>query len=282
MPTFDTPDPITVTVDLGVGDLRIIASDRTDTTVEVQPSDQAKKADVTAAEQARVEYASGRLLVQAPRTWRQWTPWGGHESVDVQISLPAGSQLRGEAGVAALHCTGRLGDCRFKTGLGEIRLDQAGSVVLTTGGGDISAATLAGHAEIKTGVGAVRIDSIDGSAVIRNSNGDTWIGEVTGELRVNAANGDITAEAAGDSVSAKTANGDVRLGEVRRGTVLAQTGTGDLQVGIRDGVAAWLDLDTHYGHVHSGLDAAGPPSEGVDSVEVRARSSYGDITIRRA
>lgn len=282
MPTYDTPNPIAVTVDLGAGDIRIVASDRTDTTVEVRPSDPAKKADVTAAEQARIEYASGRLLIQAPKSWRQWSPWGGHESVDVEISLPTGSQLRGEAGVATLHCTGRLGDCRFKTGVGAIRLDQAGAVVLTTGGGDISAAALAGHAEIKTGTGAVQIDSIDGSAVIRSSNGDTWIGEITGELRVNAANGDITADAASDSVSAKTANGSVRLGEVRRGKVLAQTSTGDLQVGVRDGVAAWLDLDTHFGHVHSGLDAAGPPSEGEESVEVRARSSYGDITVRRA
>jgi DUF4097 and DUF4098 domain-containing protein YvlB len=282
MPTYDTPSPITVTVNLGVGDLQITASDRTDTTVEVRPSDPAKKADVTAAEQARVEYANGQLLVQAPKSWRQLAPWSGHESVDVRISLPAGSQLRGEAGVATLRCTGRLGDCRFKTGVGAIRLDQAGAVVLTTGAGDISAAALAGQAEIKTGTGAVQIDSIDGSAVIRNSNGDTWIGAITGELRVNAANGDITAGSAGGSVSAKTANGSVRLGEVRRGSVLAQTGTGDLQVGIGDGVAAWLDLDTHFGHVDSDLDAAGPPSEGEDSVEVRARSSFGDITIRRA
>jgi hypothetical protein len=54
MPTFDTPQPISVTVELGVGDLRIVASDRTDTMVEVRPSDPAKKADVTAAEQTRV------------------------------------------------------------------------------------------------------------------------------------------------------------------------------------------------------------------------------------
>ena len=39
MPTFDTPEPISVTVEFGVGDLRIVASDRTDTMVEVRPSD---------------------------------------------------------------------------------------------------------------------------------------------------------------------------------------------------------------------------------------------------
>ena len=63
MPSFDTPEPISVTVELGVGDIWIVASDRTDTIVEVRPSDGAKKADVAAAQQTRVEYANGRLLI---------------------------------------------------------------------------------------------------------------------------------------------------------------------------------------------------------------------------
>src|ERR1022692_350531 len=96
MPTFDTPEPISVTLELGVGDIRIVASDRTDTIVEVRPSDAAKKSDAAAAEKARVEYAGGRLVIKAPKGWRQWTPRGGGESIDVQIGLPAGSHVRGE------------------------------------------------------------------------------------------------------------------------------------------------------------------------------------------
>ncbi len=78
MPTFDTPEPISVTLDVGMGDIQVVASDRTDTVVDVRPSDPAKKSDVTAAEQTRVEYASGRLLGQGaegvaavvlPRGW---------------------------------------------------------------------------------------------------------------------------------------------------------------------------------------------------------------------
>ena len=38
MPTFDTPNPISVEVELGVGDIRIEASDRTETVVEVRPA----------------------------------------------------------------------------------------------------------------------------------------------------------------------------------------------------------------------------------------------------
>ena len=60
------PEPISVTLEVGVGDIRIVASDRTDTIVDVRPSDPAKKSDVTAAELTRVEYADGRLLVEAP------------------------------------------------------------------------------------------------------------------------------------------------------------------------------------------------------------------------
>jgi hypothetical protein len=282
MPTFDTPQPISVTVELGVGDLRIVASDRTDTMVEVRPSDAAKKADVTAAEQTRVEYAGGRLLIKAPKSWRQYTPRGGGESIDVQIQLPAGSQLRGETGVAALRCQGRLGECRYKTGAGDIQLDQAGAVQLRTGIGDITLEQADGDAELSTGSGSVRIDRIDGAAVVKNSNGDTWIGQVTGNLRVNAANGRISVDRACETVAAKTANGDVRLGEVAHGTVLAQTALGKVEIGIRDGVAAWLDLNTRYGSVHNDLDRTERPGPGEDAVEVRARTSFGDITIHRS
>jgi hypothetical protein len=283
MPTFDTPEPISVTVELGVGDLRIVASDRTDTMVEVRPSDPAKKADVTAAEQTRVEFAGGRLLIKAPKNWRQYSfRRGGGESVDVQVELPAGSQLRGETGVAALRCRGRLGECRYKAGIGDIQLERAGAVQLRTGVGDITVERAGGDAELTTGSGSLRIDGIDGTAVVKNSNGDTWIGRVTGDLRVNAANGRISVDQASGAVAAKSANGDVRLGEVAHGAVLAQTAFGKVEIGIRDGVAAWLDLNTRYGTVRNDLDTADRPEAGEDAVEVRARTAFGDITIHHS
>jgi DUF4097 and DUF4098 domain-containing protein YvlB len=200
----------------------------------------------------------------------------------VRVELPAGSQLRGETGVAALHCRGRLGECRYKNGIGDIQLDEAGAVQLRTGVGDITVERAGGDAELTTGSGSVRIDHIDGTAVVKNSNGDTWIGEVTGDLRVNAANGRISVDRARETVAAKSANGDVRLGEVAHGTVLAQTAFGKVEIGIRDGAAAWLDLNTRFGNVRNDLDSAERPGPGEDAVEVRARTSFGDITINRS
>lgn len=281
MPTFDTPEPIAVDLEIGVGDVRIIASDRADTVVDVRPSNPARKGDVTAAEDTRVECVGGRLLVRAPRGWKQWAPWRGGESIDVRIALPAGSQVKGDAAIAALHASGRLGECQYRTSLGDIRLDEAGPLQLKTGGGDITVERATHRVDVTVGFGTARIDSIDGTAVIKNSNGDTWIGEITGDLQINAANGRIWVDQAEASVAAKTANGDVRVGDVIRGSILAQSGRGRIEIGVRAGVAAWLDLDTRYGNVHSDLDSAPGPEPGEDTVEVRARTSYGDISIRR-
>ena len=282
MPTFDTPEPIFVTVELGVGDLRIVAGDRTDTTVDVRPSSRAKKSDVAAAEQTRVEYDGGRLLIKAPKRWRPYALRGGGQSIDVRIELPAGSHVRGEGAVAALRCTGRLGECHLRTGVGEICLDQAGAVRLSTGVGDITVERAQDDAELTTHAGVVRVGSVGGAAVIKNSNGDSWVGEVGGDLRVNASNGRIAVDRAHAAVAAKTANGEIRVDEVVRGSILAETGNGNVDIAIREGVAAWLDLNARFGNVNNGLTDAERPDPGEDTLEVRARSSFGDITVRRS
>ena len=282
MPTFDTPEPISVSLELGVGDMRIEATDRTDTVVEVRPSDPEKEEDVAAAEQTRVEYANGHLLVKGPSGWRQWTHRGDHESIDVSIGLPTGSRVRAEAGIASVRCRGRLGECRSRVGVGDIQLDQAGPVDLKTGVGDITVEGATGKAETVTGSGAVRIGRVEGTAVVKNSNGDTSIGEITGEARLNAANGTISVDVAHEGIVAKTAKGDVRLGEVERGTVVAQSAFGDLEVGVRDGVAAWLDLQTRFGDVRNELEASESPGASENAVEVHAKTSFGDVTVRRS
>lgn len=282
METFETLEPISVDVELGVGDIRIDATDRIDTTVDVRPTDPTKHADVVAAERTRVEYANGHLTVRGPVGWRQWMPHRGGESIDISIDLPTGSLVRAEAGVGTLRCSGRLGECRVKTGVGDVSLDETGSVELKTGAGDLTLERSTGRAEVVTGSGAVRIGRVDGTAVVKNGNGDTWIGEISGEARVSAGNGAISIDVAREGVVAKSANGDVRLGALARGAVVAQTAFGAIEVGVQDGVSAWLDVHTRFGHVQNDLEEADGPDAGEDTVEVHASTSYGDITIHRS
>jgi hypothetical protein len=281
MSTFDTPEPISAVVELSVGDVRVTASDRDDTVVEIRPSDDSHEPDVRAAEQTRVEYSAGRLLVKAPRQ-RGLSLSRGPGLIDVTIDLPAGSQLYGDASVAAFHCAGRLGECRIKTSTGDIQFEHTGPLTVSTGAGAITVDRAEGRVEISTGSGRIRLGQIDGTAVIKNSNGDSWIGEVTGDLRMNAANGDISVGHADTDVTASTANGDVRIGEVMRGSATLKTGFGEIEVGIHDGTAARLDVHTQFGQIRNQMDTSDGPGPSDQTVEVRARTSYGDIVIRRS
>ncbi len=280
MPEFDTPDPIVATVELGVGDLRVTAADRPGTVVDVRPSDPGIELDVHAAEQTRVEYADGRLLVKAPKQ-RGLGLFGKPGSIDVEITLPAGSELRAEAGIASVHVSGTLGRCRVKTGVGDVHLDDTGPLDLATSSGAVTVGAVTGSASVSTASGALQVGRIDGAATVKNSNGETRIGAVTGDLRVQAANGSVLVDRAGGDVTATSANGDVRVGEVGVGSVSLKTAMGELEVGIPAGTAAHLDVHTQFGNVVNRLDAAAAPAPGEPTVEVRARTSYGDIVIRR-
>ena len=281
MPNYETPEPISVTLELGVGDVRIAASDRTDTVVEVRPSDEADESDVKAAQQVRVDYANGTLRVTGPKA-RAFDFSRKTRSVDVSIELPSGSQLSAEMQAGDYRCAGRLGQCRLKTSAGNVSLERTGPLRLDTSAGHITADEIAGDAEISTGSGKIQIGQVEGTAVIKNSNGDTTIDAVTGDLRVRAANGDIHIEHAGAGVDAKTSNGSVRLGEVNRGSIILGTAMGNLDIGIAEGTAAWLEVNTGFGHVRNLLNDTTQPDDTEQTVEIRGRTSYGDITIHRS
>ena len=280
MPVFATPEPISVTLDVAAANVRFIASDRDDTLVEVRPTRPSRSGDVRAAEQAEIEFDDGRLRVHTTRSWRTWLPVT--ESVDVTIELPSGSDVRGAIAYGNLRAEGRLAGCRVKTGAGDITLDQAGPLDLRTGAGTDSIAEAIGHCEVESASGSVRIRRVDGSAAVKNSYGDTTIGEVTGELRVKGAYGSIWVDRALGSVDVKTAHGNVRLDEIVRGEVLLESSYGALEVGVREGTAVWLDVATQHGSVINSLGAHDGPGGAEETAEVRARSSWGEIVIRRS
>ncbi|NES38297.1 DUF4097 domain-containing protein [Micromonospora sp. PPF5-17] len=279
MPTYETPEPISVTLELGVGHLRITASDRTDTVVEVRPSDETDESDVQAAAQVRVDCTSGMLQVTGPR--RAFDFSKKSRSVEVSIELPSGSALSAHLLMGDIRGTGRLGECRLKT-TGNVWLERTGPLRLHTGFGHVSVDGIAGSAEISTGSGKIQIGDVEGAVVVKNSNGDTTIDAACGDVRVRNANGAIDVDRAGAGVDAKTSNGSIRLGEVVRGSVVLGTAAGDLDIGIADGTVAWLEINTGFGHVRNLLESTSQPDEADETVEVRGRTSYGDITIHRS
>ena len=283
MPRFDIPTPVALTVELIVADLRVIAGDRRDAVVDVRPHEPSRPEDVRAADETTVELTAGTLVVRTPKSWRHWTPFGGNGgTVDVTIEVPAGSRLHADLSLGSVRAEGRLGDCRIKTAMGDISVAEAGELTLKTSHGHITVDHGTGFADIHTGSGRIRVGMIDGPLVVRDGNGDVRVDEVTGDLRAKSSNGDIEVARASRSVSARTAAGDIRIVEVARGAVVLRTAAGEVDVGVREGTAAWLDVGSSHGSVRNGLYTVEGPGDSTDTVELRANTGLGDITIRRS
>jgi DUF4097 and DUF4098 domain-containing protein YvlB len=284
---FNTPSPIAVTLDLYVADVHIVASDRADTIVEVRPSDPGKAADVKAAENTRVEYddATRTLSVITRKPRNRFVNFSKRpESIDVVIQLPTDSDVRGEADLGDYRAEGALGTVILKTGLGGVRIAETGALNIRTGLGEVTVEGASGPAEVHSGSGEIRIGTVDGTADVSNSNGTIRIGVVTGLANVKVSNGALFVDRALSDITAANANGEVRIGEVVRGKVNATSKNGRVDVGVREGSAAWLELNTTVGRVYNELASSDAPQadEPVDQVEVHASTKLGDVVIRRA
>jgi hypothetical protein len=285
MSSFETDRPIAVSIDLVrcMGMVHVIAGDRTDTVVTVNPTDRSRQVDVETAAQTLVDLSNGNLTIRAPRR-RGVTGYlglGRSGSLDVTVELPAGSSLTAEAGFADFRCDGTLGDVDVKTGAGSVRLDQGGDVRVHSGAGRVTVEKSSGNTSIVT-VGDIAVGAVARNAEVKNHSGQTWIGRVDGDVRVKSGNGDVTIEAAGRDVDAKTANGHVRIGHISRGSATVETACGGLEIGIAEGTAAWIDANTSFGQIHNSLSPSDKPEQSSETAQVRARTSFGDILITRS
>ena len=74
----------------------------------------------------------------------------------------------------------------------------------------------------------------------------------------------------------------MRVGQAVRGSLVLETAYGEVEAGVREGTAAWLDVDSGSGHVRNLLTETEGPEGADETVEIHARTSYGDIVVRRA
>lgn len=283
MKTFQTPGPITAVIQIGVGDIRVFASDRDDTTVTIRPRDEGKSADAQAAASALVEFANNTLLIKTVKPWKRFTGANKHDgSIIVVVNLPTGSLLDSTTGMGLVQCEGELADTGVKTGMGDIRLDRVGALTARTGLGDVIVDRVDSDAKVSTSSGTLRLGVVAGSATIKNANGTVEVAECGRYAQIRTACGDISIGRALSSVSAVSAAGDIDISEVSAGSVTVRAGAGAIEIGVREGAAAWLELSAKYGSVRNGLTAAPGPDAADTTVEVRARTGGGDITVKRA
>jgi DUF4097 and DUF4098 domain-containing protein YvlB len=281
MPKFDTPEPITANIEPGVGSVTIVAGNRVDTVVAIRPTNPDNEADTDAAARTTVDFVGNALTIRGSKINPLIGPNKKTGSIDVTVELPAGSHLHGKTGMGDLTATGRLGDVSYKTGLGRIQFDEAAALSVSSGAGNVLGNRVTGKATVTTGSGRLHVGELADGGALKNSNGVAVVGVAGGPVKIRCANGDITVEEAADDVEAKTANGAVRVLDAVRGSLTLETAMGEIEVGIRKGSAAWLDVKTKFGKVRNELTASGAPAEQADKVEIHANTAFGDVSVRR-
>ncbi|SEM71170.1 hypothetical protein E3O25_15560 [Cryobacterium sp. TMT1-3] len=280
MPTFTTPTPIDLAVNLQVGAIEIVAGDRGETVVTVWPTNPTKAVDLRGAEETRVDFDGARLVIVGPKPRISW--FGPTESVDVKIELPAGSRLTAELAVGDLRSVGTLGATRIKCSMGPVDIDSTGDLWLRASHGNATIKTIRGAAEITADHGQIRVGTVTGDALLKASHGSITVGECGGDLDAKLSYGDLEISKALASVSARTAYGSIQLRDVSTGSVQVESGFGQVTIGVKPGVPAWLDLSSKEGHVRNELAGDSAPAASEQTIAVRARTQYGNITIQRA
>jgi DUF4097 and DUF4098 domain-containing protein YvlB len=123
---------------------------------------------------------------------------------------------------------------------------------------------------------------VEADADAGTSYGEIRIRNAAGDLRLDSACGDITVERALASVGASTKYGQVSVHDAVGGSLDLTTSYGKVEAGVREGTPAWLDLESSSGKVRNLLTASDAPDGPEEPLRIRARTSYGDIVVRRA
>jgi DUF4097 and DUF4098 domain-containing protein YvlB len=200
----------------------------------------------------------------------------GHDSrwrirsraVRVAVEAPSGSGVDLATATADVRLSGPLGTVRIKTASGDVSVDRADRLEIST------------------------------------ASGDCRIGEVDDDARVNAVAGDCSGRAVGGRFSASTASGDIRIGRVAGDIDVATTSgdiriercdgddisvrsvSGDVTVGLPSGIRVDADLSTLSGRTVLPDPASQPAPASADEprrpVRLRLRSVSGDLRVDRA
>jgi hypothetical protein len=258
---YDTPDGLEIALLLSTADIEVEVRDTTTTTVEIDGYDRETPPSVRCD---RVSGGGHRLTIEH-KVKRKWFAIG--RGLDIRLVVPPATAIDGSSGAADLDANGTLGALSFKTGSGDLRFEEVtGDVRLTCASGDIEGRAVGGHLAFKGASGDIDVGTIGAGATVRSASGDIRIGRLDGATIITVGSGDI------------------ELRQVGPGSVNVRAISGDVEVGVREGLGVWLDVSSTSGDVRSALDGGRHTDDdpALPQLELTLSTVSGDITIDRA
>ncbi|HEX5496973.1 MAG TPA: DUF4097 family beta strand repeat-containing protein [Mycobacteriales bacterium] len=259
--TFQTPEPIELDIQNLVGEIRVNATGRGETRVDLIPM-RGNGGTRDAVDNADVEFANGRLRIAC-----QQRQMGRGHPISVSVTAPAGSSVRVKTATADVTVSGRID-----------------SLDATTASGEVTAEDIDGEAEVRTASGGITLGAVTGDVRSRTVSGDLRVGRA-GALHAESASGDLSVRDLGGSANLKTASGNLHVGRVARGELAVMTASGNVRIGLAQGALAHLEVGSLSGSVRNELpveDEPDSPPQSGEVVDIRARTLSGDIRIGRA
>lgn len=190
------------------------------------------------------------------------TSGSGAAAVDIEVELPARSDVRARTKLGDVIVSGEAGEVSARTGAGDVSVETAGTVRLGCGSGQISVRSCRGG-DITTGAGDIAVEEVDGAV-----------------LNCRAGSGNVRLPRnRTEKVTVTTGSGDVTM-HLSQGTFEGRSGTGDIETVVPRGVPVWLDLTSGLGRVTKDLEHVGAPEEGQEHLTVRVRTGVGSVRVR--
>ena len=189
MPAFDTPGPIAATVVVAGAQVRVTASDRTDTVVLVEPIDKSSQSDVKVASKTKVDFAGGQLSVKTT------VPGDKNGSVVITIDLPAGSSLVAYLAHSNVQADGSFGECELHVASGQVQLDRISALQANIAAGEVTTGHIAERANVDGAAFAMRVSEVGDTVKLSSSGGQIWIGHAAADLDLSSGHGGFDIDA---------------------------------------------------------------------------------------
>lgn len=211
---------------------------------------------------------------------------GGTPEFTVQARVPEGAAVTIESASAQVGTDGRLGVVDISVASGDVEVAQAESAAVRSASGDVRVDSCSGSLSVQSASGDIEVGEVGGELRVRTASGDVRLRQVVGDATVESASGDVRLASAGGDVNAKTASGDLAVERIGGAAAKLTTVSGDVEAGVPDGTAVWLDVTTLSGDLSSDFSGSSEPgraepADGDATLHLAVSTLSGDIAVRR-
>ena len=282
--TFETRGHVRLYVQNEVGLITITARETATTVVSLVPETPGAEELV---ERATVECrpAGGGHVVAVKIPRLHGMRFIRRNAVTVRVEVPAGSDVKVVAGSADVEITGSIGTGDLQSSSGDITTDDvAAGVTAKTASGNVTLGAVGGEVRVATASGDLRCSSVAGPAIFSTASGDLEVGAAGNRVEVKATSGNVRLGELTHGARIVNVSGDVRILALGEGDLHVRSVSGDVTVGVAQGVDLHVDVETMSGSVHSDipLDDAPAPTRSDVRVDLSVRSVSGNVDIGRA